>query len=342
MKNKVVALILSCVLMLLPAMGLAREWSGTTAVIDGKTADRVHLREKASADSKSLGLYFTGTQVLCELPVNGQWAWVIIGEEAGYMKKEYLQFASDPGTVMPKTQTGVVQNPTGWVNVRSEPSLTGEAVSKLSNGQRVIVLGETNGKWCYIQFGNLYGYIVADFLAVGDVSSFGAYEAVLKNQAAFVYAGNGQSMTIKQMLDAYTEASMTVSHFVLMDIDNDGAQEVILRETMGGYDYFVTVLDQQNGVIYGYELGVRSMGGIKTDGTFSFSSGAGDNGFGAITFNKGSYAIDELARMQSTAYYVNHKGVTRAQFDAALEQQDKKADVTWIPFTAANIEKLLK
>ena len=71
--------------MLLTSAALADE-----AIIDGKTSDRVHLRSGRSTASESLGLYFTGTRVLCEAEPQGDWVAVTIGNQMGYMKAEYL------------------------------------------------------------------------------------------------------------------------------------------------------------------------------------------------------------------------------------------------------------
>ena len=83
-KGRFVAFMVTCA-MLLTSAALADE-----AIIDGKTSDRVHLRSGRSTASESLGLYFTGTRVLCEAEPQGDWVAVTIGNQMGYMKAEYL------------------------------------------------------------------------------------------------------------------------------------------------------------------------------------------------------------------------------------------------------------
>ena len=46
-------------------LGMAEPAQNVPAVIDGENADRVHLRAGPSVQSKSLGIYFTGTELLC-------------------------------------------------------------------------------------------------------------------------------------------------------------------------------------------------------------------------------------------------------------------------------------
>lgn len=140
-----------------------------TAVIDGKTSDRVHLRERGSEDAKSMGLYFTGTQVVCDSDPAKQWVKVTIGSETGYMNSEYLYSGDHPAGIWPEQPKGVVQSGSagGWVNVRAEPSQQAAVATRLSSRAEVTVLGETATKWYYVKAGDIYGYIYADYLTVG-------------------------------------------------------------------------------------------------------------------------------------------------------------------------------
>ncbi len=171
MKRRFISIILILGLVAFANSGLAaRSDDVVTTVIDGKTSDRVHLREEPSTNSKSLGLYFTGTEVHYIVGTNGEWVWVNIGNEAGYIKTEFLYSGNNPGSVTPKQPKGTINNRTGsnWVNMRYDPTLNGKVASRLYNGDTVTVLGETVTKWYYVKSGDLYGYVMADFLQVGD------------------------------------------------------------------------------------------------------------------------------------------------------------------------------
>ena len=50
--------------------------------------------------------------------------------------------------------------------MREDPSMDAPVIGKFYNGDVVTVLGETAAKWYYVQAGDLYGYIVADFLVI--------------------------------------------------------------------------------------------------------------------------------------------------------------------------------
>ena len=141
-----------------------------TAVIDGRNSDRVHLRVSASSGSSSLGLYFTGTKVLCKSDPNKDWVKVTVGSQTGYMKSEYLYRGSNPSSVRPKQPTAVVKNikAGSWVNLRGEPTLRGAVAGKIYKGDVVTVLGETVSNWYYVKVDDQYGYIMSDYLSIGS------------------------------------------------------------------------------------------------------------------------------------------------------------------------------
>jgi uncharacterized protein YgiM (DUF1202 family) len=172
MKNKIVSLILLCGLLACTNIGQALGSDYGTAIVDGRNTDRVHLRVRSSADSNSLGLYFTGTEVLCKSDPNKEWVLVTIGSQSGYMRNEYLYRGSNPGSIKPKQPAAVVQNikAGSWVNLRREPSLRGAVAGKIYSGDAVTVLGETATQWYYVKADDLYGYIMSDYLLIGGSS----------------------------------------------------------------------------------------------------------------------------------------------------------------------------
>ena len=163
-KGRFVAFMVTCA-MLLTSAALADE-----AIIDGKTSDRVHLRSGRSTASESLGLYFTGTRVLCEAEPQGDWVAVTIGNQMGYMKAEYLlrgSMGSASGTV----KTGTVSNPnSSWVNFRQGPSEDTAVLTRLNNNTILSLLGETDTGWYYARWESLYGYIRADLVRMQEIA----------------------------------------------------------------------------------------------------------------------------------------------------------------------------
>ncbi|MGN0762629.1 MAG: SH3 domain-containing protein [Aristaeellaceae bacterium] len=163
-KGKFAAFI-AAIALLLASAALADE-----AIIDGKTSDRVHLRAGRSTASESLGLYFTGTRVLCEAEPQGDWVAVTIGNQMGYMKAEYLLRGS-MGSASAAQKSGVVNNPNGsWVNFRQGPSEETAVLTRLNNNTALTLLGETNTGWYYARTEGLYGYIRADLVGMQEIA----------------------------------------------------------------------------------------------------------------------------------------------------------------------------
>lgn len=135
------------------------------ATIDGRTSDRVHLREGPSANTASLGLYFNGTAVTCLSERNGTWMRVRIGSQTGYMMSRYLS-----------ERMPVNRQPTGYVthvgrnssvHLRATPG--GTVVTSLPYGSELTVLGETHDGWYYVIDGwGDEGYMSAAYVRVED------------------------------------------------------------------------------------------------------------------------------------------------------------------------------
>ena len=125
------------------------------AVIDAKTSDRVHLREKGDINSKSKGLYFTGTVVTCLSDTKQTWVKVSIGSETGYMKSEFLRVG---GSVTSRQPVGYVQSEGGAV-LHARPNADSQARATLPRGSAVTIQGETHDRWYYVSAGGREGYV---------------------------------------------------------------------------------------------------------------------------------------------------------------------------------------
>jgi len=112
-------------------------------------------------------------------------------------------------------------------------------------------------------------------------------------------------------------------------------------------DYGSEILHYQDGTVYGCVMWFRAFNQLKTDGTFSFSGGAMDSGFGTIAFTDKSYSINMITYSQSdydsnnnltVSFFVNNREATLDEFQSAIQKQDEKPDVTRYDFTEDNIE----
>lgn len=154
------------------AMLLASAAMADEAIIDGRTSDRVHLREGRSAVSASQGLFFTGTRVLCEAEPVGEWVSVTIGAQTGYMKAEYLLRGSMGGASVAKKTGAALTSTFLW----QKPDPSSSALAAVKAGDALVLLGETHDGWYYVQLAGTYGYVPADAIegeaAVGAVMPF--------------------------------------------------------------------------------------------------------------------------------------------------------------------------
>ena len=112
MKPRFFWIVFACILMLSAAA------SAETAYVDGKTANRVHLRDAASQESESMGLFYTGTEVelLYNATLQDEWVRVNIGSMTGYIMNDYLQ------TEHPQSSMSVCRVKSSSLNLRAEPS----------------------------------------------------------------------------------------------------------------------------------------------------------------------------------------------------------------------------
>ena len=136
-----------------------------TAVVD---SSKLNMRTQPSRDSRSLGGFYSGTQVEIVSDAGEGWSEVNIGSGSGsvsgYMMSEYLATGSDMSGVRDSTYRGEVVSPYGTQSVvlRDAPSNSYDAVAMLPVGESVRVIGES-GDFYYVRTGdNSVGCLSAD------------------------------------------------------------------------------------------------------------------------------------------------------------------------------------
>jgi len=141
--------------------------------------------------------------------------------------------------------------------------------------------------------------------------------------------------------------TLTPARFAILDLDGDGIPEAVV-ELSDEYPYFYQILHFENGVLYGNFLSVREFGDLKEDGSFAWSGGAGDNGYGRLRFNASEYVVEKLAYIQtstdgddvSVSYYIGDEPVTREEYDAFVSEQENKPAARWRDYTQENIDDI--
>lgn len=180
------------------------------------------------------------------------------------------------------------------------------------------------------------------------------FQSVLRGNTPFFSTDVTQNLNINELNRAISDDDDIVTKaikFAVVDLDSDGTPEVVLWLKVNENDAFgYEILHQQGGQIYGYTLVYRSFMDLKQDGTFSFSSGAADNGFGSIVFSDLTYTISEKAYSQSAydanneltiSYFVNGQAASENEYLLATQQQNGKQNVSWYDFTSENIASIM-
>ena len=143
---------------------------------------------------------------------------------------------------------------------------------------------------------------------------------------------------------------LDIAGFTLADLDGDGNREAVLQLGLpGGYDTYgyLVLRTWFNGSVAGYMQTYRGLMRLKSDGTFSYSNGAFDHGVARLNFQGGYTELDVLAGIESDGAgsvlgcTVDGLEATMEDFEAALAEQDAKADAVWYEYTEHNLLTLL-
>ena len=187
-----------------------------------------------------------------------------------------------------------------------------------------------------------------------DASPMSTYKSVLQNKTQFFSTDAKKNLNISQLNQAVSDddsVKVKAIKLAIADLENDEIPEVILWLDVNTNEYYgFEVLRYRDGVVYGYTLPYKSFMDLKDDGTFSFSSGTADSGFGKVKFTENGYSIDKITYSESsdnsgnnqiTSYFVNNQSASEEDFLSAINKQSDKTAITLYDFTDENIEKLL-
>ena len=147
---------------------------------------------------------------------------------------------------------------------------------------------------------DIYKYTTPDSTPARD-----AFIKVLNSEQIFTVKGrlSGKAEQHKlNQLNVGAQYAFTPQRYAFVDMDRDGGFELIVGDaSQNGY----LVLRYQGGGVCGYVVDYRAMLGLRSDGRFRGSAGAGIFSIGSMTFNNLEYTVTELA------YQDQPKGVYR-------------------------------
>ena len=123
---------------------------------------------------------------------------------------------------------------------------------------------------------------------------------------------------IKQIDGFDFEEYMVPDEYAVIDMDKDGMPEVVVELTADS-DFWYMVLRYYNGKVYGYSFTGRAFQGIREDGRYLASNGAGDNkilelGFEGYTLKENCLAYSERLN-DKAGYCIADEKVTEEQYN---------------------------
>lgn len=176
-----------------------------------------------------------------------------------------------------------------------------------------------------------------------------SYRNVLLGREPFVERYSGQPMTVDPMTWTISDSfGRSPILFTLVDLDNDGARELILwlRQDGDNYGGFWT-LRSEGGQVWGYESSYRCYDQLKEDGTYASSVSAYEHGLGRPRFTVDDCVFDYSAKYEAAPgedgepvderYYIGGEEVTQADLDAAYAAHREKPDARWLSFLEPNL-----
>ena len=186
------------------------------------------------------------------------------------------------------------------------------------------------------QAGSLYeDFFTGDVTVTANLINAGAEATTASFRAPDVYATKG--------VDG-SDMDWTITRFALLDLDGDGADELVLAIDYSGEEEYV-ILTCYDGAVYANQIVYRGFLTPKADGTVAWSNGAFDNGYARFRFENGVLVYDDFAVMidngSSVTYTLNGENVSEEDYNAFTAEQDAKDDLAWTDFTVEAVSAAL-
>lgn len=154
--------------------------------------------------------------------------------------------------------------------------------------------------------------------------------------------------------DAVMPSQWKAVRFTLLDMNGDGISEVVV-ELAETESFVVLTWDEMSDSVYGSEFPYRGMLDLKDDGSFTFSSGAFDNGVAKLQFEMeddgdvltgmGYLTLAECSSTEDGGVVCTLDGgaeqTDEAGYRAFLAEQQAKLDALWYDYSQETVKLLL-
>ena len=178
----------------------------------------LNVRPKPSTSQAAIGTLSEGETVVI-IGETGNWYEIEFNGSTAYVSKDYISLTEPTPEVV--KQTGYVYNLNGTLlNVRPQPSTSQAAIGKLSEGETVVIIGETDN-WYEIEFNGSTAYVSKDYISLTEPTP-----EVVK-QTGYVYNLNGTLLNVRPQPSTSQAAIGKLS---------EGETVVIVGETGNWYE----------------------------------------------------------------------------------------------------------
>jgi hypothetical protein len=166
---------------------------------------------------------------------------------------------NDDGTTYGYTNLGIANVDTANLNVRNEPSLSGEVVGKMTKHNACEIL-ETDGDWYKITSGNVEGYVSSEYILTGEEAI-----AIAKEEAATYATVTVEALRVRK------EASTESDILSLVNKDEDLA---VVEE---GDEWVRVEVDDEEGYVFKeYVTIAEKLSTAKTIKELNYGQGVSD------------------------------------------------------------------
>ena len=210
----------------------------TAMYVNTGNPGRLHLREYASQNARSLGLFPNGTKVTV-LNRSSGWAFVYVNQMYGYMMLTYL--STSPNTpVQPVNPpaSGVKKyvntGNSGRLHLREYASQNARSLGLFSNGTVVTATDLGNG-WSYVSVSGMTGYMMSKFLSntppyIPDPYNPGKYSIM------YVYSPNGSNVDLYASMSVYAQSLGKYANGTAVRVYKyDGSWALVIVDGKTGY-----------------------------------------------------------------------------------------------------------
>ena len=178
----------------------------------------LNVRPKPSTSQAAIGTLSEGETVVI-IGETDNWYEIEFNGTTAYVSKDYISLTEPTPEVV--KQTGYVYNLNGTLlNVRPQPSTSQAAIGKLSEGETVVIIGETDN-WYEIEFNGSTAYVSKDYISLTEPTP-----EVVK-QTGYVYNLNGTLLNVRPQPSTSQAAIGKLS---------EGETVVIIGETDNWYE----------------------------------------------------------------------------------------------------------